>query len=85
MRRARFVVVCAAANAAAIALSGAATCGFQRTPPVNLVVVWFGANALTGFIGAPAIENVALGCTRIGIGPDWIESSIGWAAAARRA
>lgn len=29
----------------------------------------FGTNALGGFIGAPAIENVALGCANIGIGP----------------
>lgn len=52
-----------------------------RSPPDNLLVAWFGANAVAGFIGAPAIENVALGCTNIGIGPAWIESPIGWALA----
>jgi hypothetical protein len=67
------------------AVSGAFVAGLQffafRSPPDNLLVVWFGANALAGFIGAPAIENVALGCAKIGIGPEWTESTIGWIAA----
>ena len=52
-----------------------------RSPPDNLLIVWFGANALAGFVGAPAIENVALGCARVGIGPEWVESPVGWLAA----
>jgi hypothetical protein len=67
------------------AVAGVFVAGLQffamRSPPDNLLVVWFGANALAGFIGAPAIENVALGCANIGIGPAWIESPIGWALA----
>ena len=67
------------------AYAGVFVAGLQffafRSPPDNLLVVWFGANALAGFIGAPAIENVALGCARIGIGPAWIESPAGWALA----
>ena len=54
---------------------------FAFRSPDNLLVAWFGANALAGFVGAPAIENVALGCANIGIGPAWIESPIGWALA----
>jgi hypothetical protein len=77
------------AAAVAFMLPGAAAgffvAGLQffafRSPPDNLLVPWFGASALAGFIGAPAIENVALGCTRIGIGPAWVESPIGWLAA----
>jgi hypothetical protein len=42
-----------------------------------------GANALGGLIGAPAIENVALGCARIGIGPEWVESLSGLMRAVR--
>src|SRR5882672_8101523 len=49
-----------------------------RAPPENLLTMWFGANFLAGFVGAPAIENVALGCANIGIGPSWIESPLGW-------
>jgi hypothetical protein len=64
------------------AVAGAFVAGLQffamRSPPDNLLVVWFGANALAGFVGAPAIENVALGCANIGIGPAWIESPVGW-------
>jgi len=52
-----------------------------RAPPENLLTIWFGANFLAGFVGAPAIENVAVGCANIGIGPAWIESPIGWALA----
>ena len=52
-----------------------------RAPPETLLTIWFGANFLAGFVGAPAIENVALGCANIGIGPAWIESPIGWALA----
>ena len=67
------------------AVAGFFVAGLQffafRSPPDNLLVAWFGANALAGFIGAPAIENVALGCARIGIGPAWVESPIGWLAA----
>ncbi len=67
------------------AFAGVFVAGLQffalRQPPDNLLVVWFGANALGGFIGAPAIENVALGCANIGIGAAWIESPIGWALA----
>jgi hypothetical protein len=67
------------------AFAGVFVAGLQffafRSPPDNLLVAWFGANALAGFIGAPAIENVALGCANIGIGPAWIESPIGWALA----
>ena len=67
------------------AFAGVFVAGLQffafRSPPDNLLVTWFGANALAGFIGAPAIENVALGCANIGIGPAWIESPIGWALA----
>lgn len=67
------------------AFAGVFVAGLQffafRSPPENLLVAWFGANALAGFIGAPAIENVALGCANIGIGPAWIESPIGWALA----
>lgn len=40
-----------------------------RSPPEDLLTVWFGANALAGLIGAPAIKSVALGCANIGIGP----------------
>ncbi len=77
------------AAAVAFMLPGAAAgffvAGLQfftfRSPPDNLLVAWFGANALAGFVGAPAIENVALGCARIGIGPEWVESPIGWLAA----
>ena len=77
------------AAAVAFMLPGAAAgffvAGLQffafRSPPDNLLVLWFGANALAGFIGAPAIENVALGCARVGIGPSWVESPIGWLAA----
>ncbi len=53
----------------------------MRQPPDNLLVAWFGANALAGLVGAPAIENAALGCANIGIGPAWIASPIGWALA----
>ena len=64
------------------AVAGVFVAGLQffamRQPPDNLLVVWFGANALAGLVGAPAIENVALGCVNIGIGPAWIESPIGW-------
>ena len=67
------------------AFGGVFVAGLQffafRSPPDNLLTMWFGANALAGFIGAPAIENVALGCANIGIGPAWIESPIGWALA----
>ena len=67
------------------AFAGVFVAGLQffafRSPPDNLLVAWFGANALAGFVGAPAIENVALGCANIGIGPAWIESPIGWALA----
>jgi hypothetical protein len=67
------------------AVAGVFVAGLQffafRSPPEDLLLIWFGANALAGFIGAPAIENVALGCARIGIGPGWIESPIGWLAA----
>jgi len=67
------------------AFAGVFVAGLQffafRSPPDNLLVTWFGANALAGFIGAPAIENVALGCANIGIGPAWIESPVGWALA----
>jgi hypothetical protein len=67
------------------AFAGVFIAGLQffafRSPPDNLLVAWFGANALAGFVGAPAIENVALGCANIGIGPSWIESPIGWVAA----
>ena len=67
------------------AFAGVFIAGLQffafRSPPDNLLVTWFGANAFAGFIGAPAIENVALGCANIGIGPAWIESPIGWALA----
>ena len=67
------------------AVAGVFLAGLQffafRSPPDSILVGWFGANALAGFIGAPAIENVALGCTRIGIGPAWVESPIGWLAA----
>jgi hypothetical protein len=49
-----------------------------RAPPDPIIVLWVGANAFAGSIGAPAIENVALGCAHIGIGPAWIESPIGW-------
>jgi hypothetical protein len=68
-----------------VAVAGIFIAGLQffamRVPPDNLLVVWFGANALAGLIGAPAIENVALGCANIGIGPAWIESPLGWAIA----
>ena len=67
------------------AVAGVFIAGLQffafRSPPDDLLTMWFGANALAGFIGAPAIENVALGCANIGIGPAWIESPIGWALA----
>ena len=67
------------------AVAGVFVSGLQffafRSPPDNLLVVWFGANFLAGLLGAPAIENVALGCANIGIGPAWIESPIGWALA----
>jgi hypothetical protein len=67
------------------AVAGVFVAGLQffalRSPPDNLLVVWFGANFVAGFVGAPAIENVALGCLNIGIGPAWIESPIGWALA----
>jgi hypothetical protein len=67
------------------AVSGVFVAGLQffafRSPPEDLLTIWFGANALAGFIGAPAIENVALGCANIGIGPSWIESPVGWIAA----
>ena len=67
------------------AVAGVFIAGLQffafRSPPDNMLTMWFGANALAGFIGAPAIENVALGCANIGIGPAWIESPIGWALA----
>ena len=67
------------------AVAGVFIAGLQffafRSPPDDLLTMWFGANALAGFIGAPAIENVALGCANIGIGPPWIESPIGWALA----
>jgi len=67
------------------AVAGVFVAGLQffafRSPPDDLLTMWFGANALAGFIGAPAIENVALGCANIGIGPPWIESPIGWALA----
>lgn len=67
------------------AVAGLFVAGLQffafRAPPDNLLVVWFGANALAGLVGAPAIENVALGCAHIGIGPAWIESPAGWLAA----
>ena len=67
------------------AFAGVFVAGLQffafRSPPDNLLTMWFGANALAGFIGAPAIENVALGCANIGIGPAWIESPIGWSLA----
>ena len=49
-----------------------------RAPPENLLTLWFGANFLAGFVGAPAIENVALGCANIGIGLAWFESPVGW-------
>src|SRR2546428_832688 len=52
-----------------------------RAPPENLLTVWFGANFLAGFVGAPAIEHVALGCANIGIGLAWFESPVGWALA----
>ena len=67
------------------AVAGVFIAGLQffafRSPPDNVLTMWFGANALAGFVGAPAIENVALGCANIGIGPAWIESPIGWALA----
>jgi hypothetical protein len=67
------------------AVAGVFIAGLQffafRSPPDNVLTMWFGANALAGFIGAPAIENVALGCANIGIGPAWVESPIGWALA----
>jgi len=67
------------------AFAGVFVSGLQffafRAPPENLLTMWFGANFLAGFVGAPAIENVALGCANIGIGPAWIESPIGWALA----
>ena len=67
------------------AFAGVFVAGLQffafRSPPDNLLVAWFGANALAGLVGAPVIENVALGCAHIGIGPAWIESPIGWALA----
>ena len=67
------------------AVAGVFVAGLQffafRSPPDKLLMVWFGANALAGFIGAPVIEGVALGCTRIGIGPEWVDSPIGWLAA----
>ena len=67
------------------AVSGVFVAGLQffamRSPPENLLTMWFGANFLAGLVGAPAIENVALGCANIGIGPAWIESPIGWALA----
>jgi len=67
------------------AFSGVFISGLQffafRAPPENLLTMWFGANFLAGLVGAPAIENVALGCANIGIGPAWIESPIGWALA----
>jgi hypothetical protein len=67
------------------AVAGVFVAGLQffalRSPPDNLLVVWFGANFVAGLVGAPAIENVALGCANIGIGPAWIESPIGWALA----
>jgi hypothetical protein len=67
------------------AFAGVFVAGLQffafRSPPDNLLVTWFGVNALAGLVGAPAIENVALGCANIGIGPAWIESPIGWALA----
>ena len=67
------------------AVAGVFIAGLQffalRSPPDHVLLLWFGANALAGFIGAPAIENVALGCANIGIGPAWIESPIGWALA----
>ena len=49
-----------------------------RAPRENLLTLWFGANFLAGFVGAPAIENVALGCANIGIGLAWFESPVGW-------
>jgi hypothetical protein len=49
-----------------------------RSPPDPILMPWLGANALAGLIGAPAIENVALGCAHIGIGPAWVESPVGW-------
>ncbi len=64
------------------AFSGVFISGLQffafRAPPENLLTMWFGANFLAGFVSAPAIENVALGCANIGIGPAWIESPLGW-------
>lgn len=67
------------------AFAGVFVSGLQffamRSPPDRLLVVWFGANFLAGLIGAPAIENVALGCANVGIGPAWIESPFGWALA----
>jgi len=67
------------------AFAGVFIAGLQffafRSPPDNLLVAWFAANALAGLVGAPALENVALGCANIGIGPSWVESPIGWVAA----
>jgi hypothetical protein len=67
------------------AFAGVFIAGLQffafRSPPDDMLVMWFGANAVAGFVGAPAIENVALGCANIGIGPSWIESPFGWIAA----
>jgi hypothetical protein len=65
------------------AFAGVFVSGLQffamRSPPDGLLVVWFGANFLVGLLGAPAIENVAMGCLNIGIGPAWIETPFGWA------
>jgi hypothetical protein len=65
------------------AFAGVFVSGLQffamRSPPDGLLVVWFGANFLVGLLGAPAIENVAMGCLNIDIGPAWIETPFGWA------
>lgn len=55
------------------AFAGVFVAGLQffamRSPPDDLLIVWFGADFVAGLVGAPAIENVALGCANIGVGP----------------
>lgn len=73
MWRSRFVVVYAAANAAAVAISGAAVCGLH--------LQWFVSIAVLAFAMATLQTLVLAFCANIGIGPAWIESPIGWALA----
>jgi len=48
-------------------------------PRDRYLLAWFASNAAAGFIGAPALENIAFRCYPTGITPPWFEATpIGW-------